>query len=302
MAVRFVKVTGFFANTEYEDLVTRAYTHVTRGHLRRLKGILKEIRLIENVEIQTTIINIVLAKCVSEDQMKMFTYVIDQPEVDININIATGAPSGIAEIPVLCFAFFMQQNKYARLLLEHPSMLLLNDVHRLGVLPMMFACSDILPNTNYYPRLEDATAAAKERLCLIELMIEMGAIVDSFTMDIIKRSPYKEKLVALTESIWSSRSKEAKKRCDHCFNTDKSLRKCARCRLVYYCSISCQKMGYERHKEACLAKKTAQRASRKCNKCGVQDVKLQLCGKCNSTYYCSVECQYADWKVHKLTH
>ncbi len=52
--LRFVKVVSFFAGTEYEDLVTRAYKHVTRGHLKRLKGILREVRLIEDVEMRTT--------------------------------------------------------------------------------------------------------------------------------------------------------------------------------------------------------------------------------------------------------
>ena len=28
-----------------------------------------------------------------------------------------------------------------------------------------------------------------------------------------------------------------------------------------------------------------------CSVCGVRDVKLQLCGKCNLKYYCSADCQ-----------
>lgn len=36
-----------------------------------------------------------------------------------------------------------------------------------------------------------------------------------------------------------------------------------------------------------------------CNKCGVARENLQVCQRCRRAYYCSKECQKADWKVHK---
>jgi len=38
-----------------------------------------------------------------------------------------------------------------------------------------------------------------------------------------------------------------------------------------------------------------------CGKCGKRDVKLMRCALCKKVYYCSVECQKADWRVHKVT-
>lgn len=41
------------------------------------------------------------------------------------------------------------------------------------------------------------------------------------------------------------------------------------------------------------------RAAKSCVKCGKSDIKLKLCAKCKDLYYCSRECQVADWKVHR---
>ncbi|KAI1787744.1 hypothetical protein LXA43DRAFT_684875 [Ganoderma leucocontextum] len=43
----------------------------------------------------------------------------------------------------------------------------------------------------------------------------------------------------------------ALRRCDHCGSPDRTLRKCARCSLVSYCSKECQKAAWPGHKSQC---------------------------------------------------
>ena len=42
---------------------------------------------------------------------------------------------------------------------------------------------------------------------------------------------------------------------------------------------------------------------RKCGGCGLWQTperKLERCGQCRRVYYCSRQCQLADWKTHKV--
>lgn len=41
--------------------------------------------------------------------------------------------------------------------------------------------------------------------------------------------------------------------------------------------------------------------TKKCNKCDKVDEKLQRCARCKKTYYCGIDCQKADWKLHRET-
>lgn len=38
--------------------------------------------------------------------------------------------------------------------------------------------------------------------------------------------------------------------------------------------------------------------TKSCNKCGKM-INLKLCSRCRSVFYCSVDCQRSDWKLHK---
>ncbi|SCN58565.1 MYND finger protein, putative [Plasmodium chabaudi chabaudi] len=39
--------------------------------------------------------------------------------------------------------------------------------------------------------------------------------------------------------------------CEHCYKEEKSLKRCGKCRKVYYCSVDCQRKDYVFHKRIC---------------------------------------------------
>ncbi|KAG6336252.1 hypothetical protein ID866_2829 [Astraeus odoratus] len=50
-------------------------------------------------------------------------------------------------------------------------------------------------------------------------------------------------------------------------------------------------------------KRSGERApleEKRCEKCKTKGTGLKLCARCRVTWYCSVDCQRADWKTHKL--
>ena len=321
---------NYYNDAKYKEITDNVVKCIVRGYMSKLRQLMKKVRLLENVKMQTAIFNIMLAVSVAKDQMDMFLRIIDQPEVNINTYLVDVDVLCIPTcMPLLCYAFCKRRNIYARLLLEHPSMLLLCDDHDVGALPLYYAITNLPLCSGCV--FESSKEAAKtpvlmtdgtmgfawsseeveERLRLIKLMVSMGVLIRSNTMTYIAKSLYKVRLLELTRHIWTRKSAKARKHCNNCLCIDKSLRKCSRCNLVYYCSISCQKSNYRRHKYHCILSKRAletkknkasRRTARKCNKCGVQGVKLRRCGKCYSSYYCSTECCDADWNARKLTH
>ena len=135
----------------------------------------------------------------------------------------------------------------------------------------------------------------------------------------------------------------ARKNCRGCFrSTDRQanerFKKCAGCRIVYYCDKDCQKSDWQRHKQECTRQKSDKNtscgngrtqstatedmkqgkdvaeASKRCEGCSVEEeqsntdgnssahvkkTKLMYCTGCQNVYYCSRTCQRADWANHK---
>jgi len=58
---------------------------------------------------------------------------------------------------------------------------------------------------------------------------------------------------------------------------------CARCKTSYFCSASCQKSAWKKHKKTCKAPTT------------------KACARCKTSYFCSASCQKSAWKKHKKT-
>ena len=85
--------------------------------------------------------------------------------------------------------------------------------------------------------------------------------------------------------------------CAICKKEKAHLKKCGRCQMIYYCSRTCQKKDWKRHKKKCLEYVNKNQCSF-CKKM-VDELKRKRCGKCKQAKYCSVACQKADWEKHK---
>lgn len=79
--------------------------------------------------------------------------------------------------------------------------------------------------------------------------------------------------------------------CEEIQTLSKSLY-CFRCRIVFYCGMTCAKKDFENHKQVC---KTM------CLVCRKKTTKK--CSVCQLVYYCGPECQKQDWdNGHKHEH
>ncbi|XP_034299519.2 uncharacterized protein [Magallana gigas] len=110
--------------------------------------------------------------------------------------------------------------------------------------------------------------------------------------------------------------------CNFCNIKSHQPKKCTGCKAVSYCSKECQTQDWsQRHKNECKKIRNEERQSfpdvnretminkveatavskdlEFCPVCGYTG-KLKLCQRCKKIKYCSVECQKADWKKHKL--
>lgn len=70
------------------------------------------------------------------------------------------------------------------------------------------------------------------------------------------------------------------------------MKKCAGCRLAYYCNENCQRADWKRHKPTCYKQRT-------CHHCAAPTPK-KCCTECMGVYYCNDECKSADWSSHRL--
>ena len=123
--------------------------------------------------------------------------------------------------------------------------------------------------------------------------------------------------------------------CHVCGTKDGSLLKCAGCLSVLYCCVDHQRSDWKTHKQICKKIKrnfvensqckasTSESATTvkeeinplpvpvteevksslviepECKVCHSKDAQLLKCSGCKSVWYCSVEHQRLDWKIHK---
>ncbi|XP_034299521.2 uncharacterized protein [Magallana gigas] len=111
--------------------------------------------------------------------------------------------------------------------------------------------------------------------------------------------------------------------CGFCSMKTNQLKRCSGCKDVSYCSKECHKQDWSRgHKNNCEMIANKERPSfqvvstednsskdettpvitdlERCSKCKIGG-ELKLCQRCKKQKYCSVECQKADWKSHKVS-
>ena len=105
--------------------------------------------------------------------------------------------------------------------------------------------------------------------------------------------------------------------CTCCGNKKSNMKRCSRCKSVFYCSDACQTKDWENiHKKICRTLQALhdqnqtkyQENPRIDNKrggrcgyseCGVFSNDLKVCTRCRKVSYCGKQCQQKDWINHK---
>ena len=112
--------------------------------------------------------------------------------------------------------------------------------------------------------------------------------------------------------------------CEMCGRKEKeaTLKKCSRCKSLWYCSKECQRKNWSSHKlqcrEPCANESTtntnanndaqnpyaAQFANlvedvKTCEYCGIKKEKMIACATCHLSYYCNVQCRQKHSQSHK---
>jgi hypothetical protein len=79
---------------------------------------------------------------------------------------------------------------------------------------------------------------------------------------------------------------------------------CKQCKNAYYCSNECKHAAWAVHSLECTsaAEEAKYLKVMSCNAChkSLPYTNMKKCSRCRSAVYCSVECQTADWKTHKV--
>ena len=82
------------------------------------------------------------------------------------------------------------------------------------------------------------------------------------------------------------------------------LKKCKGCKVAFYCNARCQKNDWKYHKEICGMKNDEDVSGDdgliRCYNVGCEEREnCRRCTGCYDVYYCSVECQRENWRLHK---
>ena len=70
--------------------------------------------------------------------------------------------------------------------------------------------------------------------------------------------------------------------------------------VYYYCSLECKNNDIHFHRRIkTMFSLNTTLAKKCCNYCKLISSDLKCCSNCKNTWYCSSECQKANWKKHK---
>lgn len=104
--------------------------------------------------------------------------------------------------------------------------------------------------------------------------------------------------------MYSGRIKLMEQLCAQCDWKHPYMKRCSRCRAVFYCSVECQTKHWSIHKSTCVRsdkKASSSKGTRVliCDHCNKEGLDLKQCLGCKDVYYCTKICQKEAWAIHK---
>ena len=96
--------------------------------------------------------------------------------------------------------------------------------------------------------------------------------------------------------------------CKNCNKFSFTLKKCAQCMNVSYCSKDCQKNNWKVHRQNCRKTTSSTPKNRPivgffsphCSFCGKESKNVKKCTRCRKVQYCDKDCQGKHWNKHKI--
>ncbi|XP_064615529.1 uncharacterized protein LOC135479570 [Liolophura sinensis] len=93
--------------------------------------------------------------------------------------------------------------------------------------------------------------------------------------------------------------------CTNCNTVVEEVKRCTGCSAAAYCSKSCQKEHWPKHKGSCKwfsldTSKDSTNQVQKCGNCNTTVGNLKKCVGCSAIAYCSKSCQQAHWPKHEI--